>query len=247
MTNSYDKLHITAHLFYAAAWSERETKKEVAQRLALDEGGKLLHLKAAVSRYMHEAKKYSWLRRVDSSAYLTRSEDGQKIFMQDFTQIGPRHEHLLDEGWYTDSCYSDTINGVVLAVGRHHEEYTQDYSGEGLFMAGTKHSGCDGVTLYVDTFKSYDDAKRFANARAEYEAEECREEDEKFQREQQIEELKSGIVVARQSCLTLLRDMRPLRKGMSMFPESVCSELQRVVRGYLAEIRGYRNQIGGLA
>ena len=77
-------------------------------------------------------------------------------------------------------------------------------------------------------------------------AEKRREEDEKFQREQRVEELREDIKDSRKACLTLLREMRPIRKGMDQFPESVCNALRSQVRGYVNDIRGFRQQIGEL-
>jgi hypothetical protein len=51
-------------------------------------------------------------------------------------------------------------------------------------MAGTKHSEWDGVTLCLDTTDDPKIAARWADQMPEREAESCREEDEKWRKEE---------------------------------------------------------------
>jgi hypothetical protein len=55
-------------------------------------------------------------------------------------------------------------------------------------MAGTRHTDWDGVTLDKDITDDPEIAARWADDMAEREAESCREEDERYQAEQQAEE-----------------------------------------------------------
>lgn len=208
---------------------------------------------AAYAQYKHDAKKFNSLRRVYTQAYLSRSEDGQKIFLNDFKDIGARNVILATKNeseWYTDGHQDGVLSGVVILIGRHcmsgtklHDETTV---GAGLYMAGTKHSDWDGVTLYTKLFNTFEEAARYADACAEGEAAVCREADEQDRREEKREELRHDIKDARRACLTLLRDMRPLRRQAEGFPGSVCAAVQDQVRAYLARIRACRTKLEGL-
>jgi hypothetical protein len=190
---------------------------------------------------------------VYSPEYLTRSDDGERIHLNAFEDIGARKSIPASDnhtGWFTDEFQDGTLSGVVIVIGRHSTTEGHDVSdwteNTGLFMAGTQHSDWDGVTLYTDTFDNFRDAARYADRCAEREAEDCCEEDKKFQREQKAEELRADIKHMRQACLTLLRDMKPLRKGMSQFPETVCAAMRNQVQRYLNDIRTCREELGEL-
>jgi hypothetical protein len=102
------------------------------------------------------------------------------------------------------------------------------------------------VTLDLDTTDDPITAARWADSMAEREAESCREEDEKDQRQQQAEDLMKQIKGIRTSCLKLLRDMRPIRKGCHGIPESICETLRNSVQGYVEEIATLRGELEGL-
>lgn len=247
-----DALQMKAPLFYMLEALKQATARK-PDNTPLDTAGRELWQEAAVAQYKHEAKTASYLRRTYHRSYLNRSEDGEKIFLASFEDIGARDVLQASKdhnGWYTDDFQSDTLSGVVIPIGRHSKTEGHDRSdwteNTGLFLAGTQHSDWDGVTLYTDTFDNFRDAARYADWFAEREAEECREEDEKNQREQKVEDLRDDIKRIRKACLTLLRDMRPIRKGMDQFPETVCDALRNQVQRYLNDIRTYRNEIGEL-
>lgn len=252
----YDKLHTPAHIFYTGAWAAKESLPQAAKRRGLDAAGQALYVEAARAQYKHDAKTQSWLRRGYSAAHLSRSEDGESIYLSAFEDVGARDIFPASDqrnGWYTDDFQSDTLKGVVIVIGRHEGDTGIDSACDGwkgsagLFMAGTKHSDWDGVTLYTDTFDNFRDAARYADRCAEREAQDCREADEKNRREQRVEEMQADIKHMRTACLALLRDMKPIRKGGGQVPETVCDALRNQVQRYLNDIRTCRDEIGELS
>ena len=254
---TYDRLHTTASVFYARAWADSDTPAQRKHRLSLDAAGTELHLKAAQAKYKQAAKTAEYKRRTHMTSYLTKSEDGKELYLADFEALGPRWvkdaddiaTHQRHKGWYTDDMQGNTLVGVVLCFSRHAApDENGDTTGKGrqIFMAGTRHSDWDSVTLDLDTTDDMITAARWADGMAERAAAEYREVDEEFQREQKVEEIEEEIVLARKACLKLLRDMRPIRKGLMSLPESVYTALVDQVRNYLDSIKGYRNQLGEL-
>jgi hypothetical protein len=166
----------------------------------LDAGGFMLLAKAYERQYIAEAKKYSSKRRTYSPDYISRSDDGKKMYLDNFDQLGARwvkEHHEISKpydghvGWYTDDC-GKTMTGVVLCFtrggsggmdGNDHYDLTEP-KGRVIYMAGTKHSDWDGVTLDLDTTDDPEVAARWADRMAEREAEQCREEDEKYRQEE---------------------------------------------------------------
>lgn len=252
-----DKLRTEAPFFYTGTVAYRKLRETT--HMNLDNAGQALLKEACKREAIAQAKKHSYLRRVYENAYLNRSDDGKKIYLSDFDQLGARwvkdaieisNPRDCHTGYYTDDFCHNTISGVVLCFTRHGapDQYGEEQgtSKRKIYMAGTQHSDWDGVTLDVDTTDCIDTAARWADRMAEREAEECREQRSEDLREQRSEDLRSDIKSARQKCLQLLRDMRPLRKGLHDFPESVCQALRDQVQEYCETIAGYRKELGEL-
>ena len=264
-----DKLKMSADLFYGGL---KLYANELKKQPMLDEGGRQQLAKVCERKHIQEAKQHSYMRRTYSNAYLNRSEDGKKMYLSDFDQLGARWVKDSNEidtrqghnGWYTDDFCSATLIGVVLCFTRHSSGENNEYFGEGrgknkdIYMAGTRHSDWDGVTLDLDTTDDPMIAARWADQMAESEAEDCREEDEKYQAEQKTAELLEDISKTRTACLKLLRAWRPFRKGnpnqlvlfgaqVPKLSETLCDELLERVKSYCEEIAGYRNELKELA
>ena len=181
--------------------------------------------------------------------YLTDFDQLGARWVKDADQVATRQQH---NGWYTDDFQDATLIGVVLCFTRHglsdeHGNYggnvPTEPKGRVIYMAGTRHSDWDGVTLDLDTTDDPITAARWADSMAKREAESCREEDEKYQAEQKAEELMEQIKGIRTRCLKLLRDMRPIRKGCHGIPESICETLRNSVQGYVEEIATLRGEL----
>jgi hypothetical protein len=226
----------------------------------MDIGGRAIIPKACERKHIREAKQYSYMRRVYSDAYLKRDMDKRQMYLSDFDQLGARwvrdadevSSHIDHKGRYTDDFQDATLIGVLLYFTRHGTGENEEYFGEGrgkskdIYMAGTRHSDWDGVTLDLDTTDDPITAARWADSMAEREAESCREEDEKYQTEQKAAECRDEIKAARVACLKLLRDMRPIRKGLIGVPESICDALRQQVQSYLEDIANWRKTLGEL-
>lgn len=251
-----DNLKFTAPDFYKG----REIyTREMKKQPMLDEVGRQLISKACERKHIAEAKVHSSMRRTYSNAYITRDMEKRKLYLADFNQLGARWVKDCNEvntridhiGWYTDEFCDETLTGVVLCFARHG---APDIDGNGyepkekaIYMAGTRHSSWDGVTLDLDTTDDIETAARWADSMAEREAKSCREEDAKYRAEQKACELQEQIAEARVKCLKLLRDMRPIRKCMAGLPEAVMTVLVERVQAYRESIAEWRNELGELA
>jgi len=248
-----DNLKTPAHKFYSGE------KLFAKHDKPMDAAGQAIIREACRRREIKESLKYGFMRRVYSDSYLTRDMDKRQLYLADFDQLGARWVKDADDvatrqeykGWYTDSFQDATLIGVVLCFARHG---APDLDGNGfepkenaIYMAGTRHSDWDGVTLDLDTTDDPITAARWANSMAEREAESCREEDEEYRREQQAADLMEQIKGIRTRCLKLLRDMRPIRKGCHGIPESICETLRNSVQGYVEEIATLRGELEELA
>jgi hypothetical protein len=251
-----DNLKTPAHKFYSG------TKLFAKHDKPMDAAGRAIILEACRRREIKEALRYQYKRRVYSDSHLKRDMENRQMYLSDFDQLGARWVKDADDvathqrynGWYTDSFQDATLIGVVLCFTRGGSggmEGNDNFAetkprGRVIYMAGTRHSDWDGVTLDLDTTDDPITAARWADSMAEREAESCREEVEKYQRQQQAEDLMEQIKGIRTRCLKLLRDMRPIRKGCHGIPESICETLRNSVQGYVEEIATLRGELEGL-
>ena len=256
-----DNLKTPAHKFYSGE------KLFAKHDKPMDAAGQAIIREACRRREIKNALQHQYNRRIYSDDYIHRCDDGKTMTLSDFDQLGARWVKDADQvatrqkhnGWYTDDFQDATLIGVVLCFtrggsagiriagcGDDNFDETKP-KGRVIYMAGTRHSDWDGVTLDLDTTDDPITAARWANQMAEREAESCREEDEKYQAEQKAEELMEQIKSIRTRCLKLLRDMRPIRKGCHGIPESICETLRNSVQGYVEEIATLRGELEELA
>jgi hypothetical protein len=129
------------------------------------------------------------------------------------------HVRLRHTGWFVDSFQSDTTHGIVvnLSHGRWLAGYSDPWNDD-----------CYCVELYV--YGDAQDAAFAAESMAERFAEDCREADEKFQAEQDIEDARERIGSLREQVVALVQSIRK-----STLDSVVCERLRADVRGMLAE------------
>lgn len=198
-----DSLSIPARIFYQG-FEYYNDRAEL--RGALDDAGKELLQMACQREHIAEAKKRAYMRRVHTESYISRSEDGEKMYLNSFDQLGARwikpfHEIIKSNhtGWYTDD-FGGAYNGAVLCFTRHgegdgiHPNEVGPAKGRIIYMAGIRHSDWGGVTLDLAITEDINQATRWADSMAEREAEICYEENEKDQAEQEeAERLEAAI------------------------------------------------------
>jgi hypothetical protein len=143
----------------------------------------------------------------DMPGYIEEPKDADKCCRMDYN------------GWYTDDFQSDTLIPVVVSI-RHPQKINPENESHIFYMAGTKHSSWDGVTVYTcELFEEERAAARRADQIAEKEAEQYREEDQKFQAEEKIGELKTEYHELNKEALTVIKDAR---NASGIFPASIC-------------------------
>lgn len=132
-------------------------------------------------------------------------------------------KYLGHTGWYVDNFQDETCRGIVIRLTH------------GRFMAGVTdpwnfnikdRCGPAMVELYV--YDNEDDAARSANHIAEVYAESCREDDAKFQAEQQIAEAHEEIASIRDQIRELCAGIRE-----SKLAPVVCERLRSDIRSLL--------------
>lgn len=79
------------------------------------------------------------------------------------------------------------------------------------------------------------DAWHSACSLAEHYAESCREDDAKFQAEQQIDDARDEIKTARADCHKLAAELRSLDKAL---PPGLCAAIRREIASHRATVRG---------
>jgi len=143
------------------------------------------------------------------------------------------------DGWYADNWQNALIVGHVVKL----------RSPRGtLYIPATRNTDCDGTTHYladaerVPRGASEDEhdnacreAARSADHYAEREAEEAREDDAKWQAEQQIEMARARIHEINQQALALLAETKPARTKKPAYGPAVCEALRTRVRALLAD------------
>ena len=142
----------------------------------------------------------------DMPGYIEEPKDADKCCRMDYY------------GWYTDDFQSDSLIGVVVSI-RHPQKINPENESHIFYMAGAKHSDWDGVTVYTGVlFEEEKEAARRADRIAEREAEQYREEDQKYRAEQKIEELKTEYHELNTQALEVIKDAR---NASGLFPASI--------------------------
>lgn len=142
-----------------------------------------------------------------------------------------RREHgcrsrTIFEGWYNDEFRSDLSVGHVLQLPAR--------DGKPCYVIAVDETDSEGKTVWpLRMFDSMSDAALAADGAAERWAEINREENEKFQREQEIEESREAIISIRSDLRLLVREMKAARRmGVEGFP-TLC----RALRSRIADLR----------
>jgi hypothetical protein len=167
-------------------------------------------IKAANTRALNQDKDALYLDAFkDMPGYVAEPKDADKCCRMDYT------------GWFTteDGWTGETLIGVVVSI-RHPQKINPETEGHIFYMAGTKHSDWDGVTVYTgELFEEERAAARRADQIAEREAEQCREEDQKYQAQEKIAELKKEFHELNVQALEVIKDAR---NASGLFPASIC-------------------------
>lgn len=176
----------------------------------------------------------------------TRSDDGRKIYADNFEIIG---EKLADSGdivrldysgWFCDSWQNGVIRGAVVKL----------RSPVGCwYIPATYCSEWDGITLYMRDAElvikggreeahqnASEEAARSADHYAEREAEQSRDDDAKYQAEQQAENLRDDIKAARAHVRELCAAIKAQRKSGEIMP-AICAALVADIRRAAGDIR----------
>lgn len=172
-----------------------------------------------------------------------RGEKGQ-IFSEQLDQygadLGPAGKlfpRMFDHtGWYADN-YQDEL--IVAHVCRMRCPRGT------LYIPATRNTGCDGTVHYINdaelvprgaTEEQHDqacrEAARSADHYAEREAEECREENAKYQAERDIEEARAEIHGINKFVLALLGE---IKAAGADFTPAICTALRAEVQQYLRD------------
>ena len=199
--------------------------------------------RAAASKWSNDWRQHRWNPwRTD---WHNRSEDGRKIYADERDTLG---DYLGDwgtflrgrcwdaTGFYSDNWANDTIRGGV--------EKIRTPRGV-LYVPVTYCTGWDGVTYYMSAAeivprgsdqeeheKAIREACWSAYNYAESEADESREDEAKYQAEEQIASARAEIHATNKAARALLAEIR----GQE-FTQNVCEALRHRLREYLADRR----------
>lgn len=176
------------------------------------------------NRYGYKLSEKSWFPTFKDGKYLSESLDwiGENLGDAD------KHTKLNYTGWYNDSYCNDVIRGAVIKI---------RCSRGSIYMAATYCTGWDGTTHYANDSilvpKGSDeyahetaiaDVARWADNRAEREAEDARRDDAKAKAEDLIATIKEEIKALRNEMLSLVKAVREQRKlGLIVGP--ICTRI----------------------
>ena len=159
-------------------------------------------------------------------------------------------------GWPCDDEGRETLRGAVWQLpgkGRHARLIYgyQEWEGRGEMNEGS-------ATLCVSDIRRADmreafgnldeadetrDAARYADSLAVHDAEQRRDYDSAYQAGRKAAELDAEMIDARRELLSLLAELRAVRRGRLMFPETVCKVLNARVTAGLAAIAAGREAV----
>jgi len=140
-------------------------------------------------------------------------------------------------GYYADNFQDSCIYWCVVKIAPANRKHNR----EALFAPVTYSDGFEGVTIHVDHSGSLDDAQQWGEQIAAREAEECREDDAKFQAEQQIEEAREAIHAINRKVIPCLRELKTVSLS-----SGICAVLREKIMDYLQERDSLFNQINTL-
>jgi len=176
------------------------------------------------------------------------SDDKSKLFVDSFEKMpgyvdfDDAHNiaNRLPLGWFCDAFQDQTIKAAVISI-RNPQKLNPDSGSHVFYLAGTYSDSYGGVTVY--TGKLFEDQNRaayYADNMAEREAEKEREEDEKFQAEQRIEELKTNYHALNIEGLALIKE---IKQAAGNFTPAICTALKNEIMGTVREKRQLRKAI----
>lgn len=161
------------------------------------------------------------------------SEDHKKAFfhaVEDFAR--PVWDSEKDNmrgatGFYDDNFANECIRWCVVKIAPANKKHNR----EALYAPITYGTGHEGVTLHLDCAGSQEDAQRWGESEAEKLAEEGRENDAKFQAEQQIEDNRETIHSLNVKALALIRAIKDSKDRA--FAPAICEALRENLTGHL--------------
>jgi len=153
------------------------------------------------------------------------------------TLEGDAHEFArLDyTGWFTgEDCDTGILKGAVLSFRDPHRTSNDENENSHIFyLAATYHTDCDGVTVYADSIHTTKrGAALYADECTRVEAEQCREDDARYQLEQRAEEAREELHGLNVSTLALIREIKAARQALT---PAICSVLTATLKSALRQ------------
>ena len=138
----------------------------------------------------------------------------------------------LPHGWYADNFQEQTVRPHVLLM----RVKNRNGKKELVYLAGVDYSDWDGVIVFVDIYHDcQEDAARAANYEAERIAEQCREDDARYQAEQQIEEKREELHQINKKTIALIKELkRGLSLKISNYP-AICATVHESIQDAIEE------------
>lgn len=138
-------------------------------------------------------------------------------------------------GWFTgEDCDTGILKGAVLSFRDPHRTSNDENENSHVFyLAATYHTDGDGVTVYADSVHTTRrDAALYADKCARVEAEQCREDDARYQLEQRAEEAREELHGLNVSTLALIREIKAARQALT---PAICSVLTAALKSALRQ------------
>lgn len=141
----------------------------------------------------------------------------------------------IPRGWYTsEDCDTGTLKGAVLSFRDPHRQTNDENENSHVFyLSATYHSDWDGVTVYADSIHTTRrGAALYADECTRVEAEQCREDDARYQLERRAEEAREELHGLNVSTLALIREIKAARQSLT---PAICSALTAALKSALRQ------------
>lgn len=168
----------------------------------------------------------------DSGIWFFTRESGSKKRMMgmpsksiDFKYCDEVVSSIRHTGWYADAFNDSTYRGICARIGK-------------FWFGGYEDKQSESVIIELYPLSDERIAAHLGDGLAQYDAEESKEADVKFQAEQEIETLETEI---KETWSQIKETMAGIRAS-SLHP-SVCKELRSAIRGHVQDIRDMKKKI----
>ena len=168
---------------------------------------------------------------------VTKSKDGKYYLVDNINELNnvftdrDANRILGNTGWYTDNFQDNIMKVGVIEV--RTSRMKDDDGAHKAYMPATYHTDWDGAKVYNKFYDNINEAARYADHYADREAEQCREDDAKYQAEEAIADCRNQIHDINKETLALIKEIKTGYKVGLL--EQTCRVVKQSIRDAVLE------------